>query len=79
MPRRKLARVGDRIRFSGLNGTCEGTVTEMHSEYMNVKLDAPRKPYYHELAMGFKPMDLMRDTVRRHAEYTITRYMEETR
>lgn len=79
MARRKLARVGDRIRYKCLNGEFDAEVVAMHSDYMTVKLDAPRKPYYHELAMGFNPMDLMRDTVRRHAEYTITRYMEETR
>lgn len=78
MARRKLARVGDRIRYKCLNGEFDAEVVAMHSDYMTVKLDKPRPPYYHELTLGYKPSFLMSDTVRRHAEYTITRYAEET-
>lgn len=86
MPRRKLARIGDRISFRTLGGLVEGTVAEIHSDYLYVDLDEPRAPYEHEIAisrleasLGRMEPDLMRDTVNRHGEYTITRYVEETR
>lgn len=69
--RRKIPRVGDRIRFKGRNGYLEGVVEKLSSDYFSVKLDKPREPYYTGELARIINEDLWRDTVYKGASDNI--------
>lgn len=74
--RRKLARKGDVISYSWRTGERRGTVIGKRSDYLVVRLDAPREleDYEVELKLDRDPYE---DTVHNRSGYTIVEYAED--
>lgn len=75
--RRRMAIVGDVIRYKTLGGIFSGKVVEKHSDYIMLELNSPREPYYHELMTGYTKQDLMKDHINRRGDYEILKYAGE--